>query len=126
MLNTILNNFHVFVLISTIVYYILLRFYKRSVLLQQKKNDTKDSSNLIYVLFVPVLLYLTRFIFLKTQITNNYYGGGSGSNGGDFSGGGNYHQLQTPNNYGSSNLKVDRYLKSSYPESTISSASITI
>lgn len=124
MLNTILNNFHVFVLISTIVYYILLRFYKRSVLLQQKSNDTKDSSNLIYVLFVPVLLYLTRFIFFRTQITNNYYGG----SGGDFNGGSNVqtHNNNNYTNYSNSNIKVDRYLKSSYPESTISSASITI
>ena len=67
MLYTILNNFHIFALVSTIIYYILLRFYKRSVISQQK-NKVKDSSNLIYVLFVPALLYLTRFIFFRTQI----------------------------------------------------------
>lgn len=102
MLN-IFGNFHIFVLVSTLVYYILLRLYKRSVL-QQRKNGS-ETSNLIYVLFIPCLLYLTRFIFFKSQITNNYYGsiqGGSGA------------------------TVVDRYIKTPYPESTVSSASITI
>lgn len=116
MLDIILNNFHVFVLVSTLVYYILLRLYKRSVLLQLQKKDTQESSNLIYVLFVPVLLYLTRFIFLKSQIiSNNYYGGSHQP-----------MQIQNQSSYNDPLPKVDKYLKSSYPESTVSSASITI
>lgn len=113
MFGEILNNFHVFVLASTLLYYILLRMYKKNVISQIKENG--ETSNLIYVLFVPVLLYTTRFLFLKSQIiSNNYYGGNS----------------NVPNNYASnySSPKVDRYLKTPYPDahSTISSASITI
>jgi hypothetical protein len=56
-------NFHVFVFISTIVFYILMKMYKISIIKNQKKK--KNNSNLIYILFVPALLYLTHFIFLN-------------------------------------------------------------
>lgn len=104
MLN-VFSNFHVFVLASTLLYYILLRLYKRSVLNQEK--NVEETSNLIYVLFIPVLLYLTKFLFLKSQIiSNNYYGA-------------------APSQINSAPV-VDRYIRTPYPESSISSASITI
>ena len=56
-------NFHVFVFISTIIFYILMKMYKISIIKNQKKK--KNNSNLIYILFVPALLYLTHFIFLN-------------------------------------------------------------
>lgn len=101
----ILNNFHIFVLTSTLVYYILLRFYKRSVVNQTKTDG--ESSNLIYVLFVPVLLYLTKFLFFNTSqvISNNYYTASAPSQ--QFS-------------------KIDRFIRSPYPSSTVSSASVSI
>jgi|694.fasta_scaffold15747_3 hypothetical protein len=54
-------NFHIFVAITTFVFYVFLRIYKSSVTLNQKKNKT--SSNLLYVLFLPTILYLTRLMF---------------------------------------------------------------
>ena len=56
-------NFHVFVFISTIVFYIMMKMYKISIIKNQKKK--KKNSNLIYILFAPALLYLTHFIFLN-------------------------------------------------------------
>lgn len=109
----ILENFHIFVLVSTFVYYIVLRFYKSSVINQAKKNG--ESSNLIYILFVPALLYLTRFLFFKSQIiSNNYYNTIPQQS---FS-----QQSYQPQ----SGSGLDRYIKSPYPDSTVSSASITI
>lgn len=56
-------NFHVFVFISTIIFYIVMKIYKASIIKSQRKK--KHNSNLIYILFVPALLYLTHFIFLN-------------------------------------------------------------
>ncbi len=56
-------NFNVFVFISTIVFYIVMKMYKTSIIKNQKKK--KNNSNLIYILFVPGLLYLTHFIFFN-------------------------------------------------------------
>lgn len=53
-------NFHIFVLISTFVFYIILRLYKSDV---QKRKDVRKTSNFIYVLFVPLLLYLLNFMY---------------------------------------------------------------
>lgn len=105
-LDIILNNYHLFVLVSTLIYYIVLRFYKRNVLLQAKRKDN-TSSNLIYITFVPILLYITRFLFLKSQTNiNNYY---------------NTMPQQSMQTQG-----VDKFIKTPYPDSTVSSASITI
>lgn len=57
-------NFHVFVLIVTIVFYIILRFYKYTV--ENEKKNGKPKSNFVYVLFVPVTLYLTRFMYISS------------------------------------------------------------
>lgn len=54
-------DFHVFVLVSTIIYYILLRKYKQSTLTQRSADKSKSS--LLYVLFVPLLLYASRYFF---------------------------------------------------------------
>ena len=62
-----MENFHVFVVISTVAFYYLLRRYKQ-VIQKQTKYKTQKSRNFIYVLFVPVVLYLTYYLF-----------GGSGS-----------------------------------------------
>ena len=62
-------NFHIFVFISTIVFYIIMKMYKISILKNRKK--TKKDSNLIYILFVPAILYLTHFIFLNGNNTIN-------------------------------------------------------
>jgi hypothetical protein len=55
-------NFHIFVLISTCVFYVILRFYKSDI--QNEKRKTVGSkSNFIYVLFVPVMLYILNFMY---------------------------------------------------------------
>lgn len=40
-----------------------MKIYKASIIKSQRKK--KNNSNLIYILFVPALLYLTHFIFLN-------------------------------------------------------------
>jgi len=56
-------NFHIYVLIATIIFYVIFSFYK-----YQVQNESKKRSILIYVLLIPCLLYLTKFIF---NIRNN-------------------------------------------------------
>ena len=59
-------DFHVFVLVSTIAYYILLRRYKSNV----QKNDEKlpaRNSSLFYLFFVPFILYLCRYFFPQSD-----------------------------------------------------------
>jgi hypothetical protein len=58
-------NFHLFVVIVTIIFYIVLRFYKYNV--QQEKRFDKSKSNFIYILFVPAILYLTQFMYINKQ-----------------------------------------------------------
>ena len=57
------TNFHAFVFISTIVVYIILRSYKKS------ESEDKKTSNLIYVLIVPVILYGGHYYFNKNTNT---------------------------------------------------------
>jgi multisubunit Na+/H+ antiporter MnhB subunit len=52
-------NFHAFVFTSTIIVYIILKSYKKS------KPEYKKTSNLIYVLLVPVVLYSGNYYFNK-------------------------------------------------------------
>jgi hypothetical protein len=52
-------NFNIFVLIATIIFYVIFRFYKYQV----QNESNKKKSFLIYVLLIPGLLYLTKFMF---------------------------------------------------------------
>lgn len=58
-------NFHFFVLLSTIAFYILLKLYKSSITYKNKNlpHTPKKNSNLFYILFIPIILYLTRYIY---------------------------------------------------------------
>lgn len=56
-------NFHIFVVISTIIFYILLRFYKYRI--QKKQKGSNSKSNLVYVLFLPLILYLVQFMYIN-------------------------------------------------------------
>lgn len=58
-------NFHVFVLLSTLLYYLLLRSYKNSVIAD--KSKIRKKSNLIYLLFLPILMYIFYYLFLKRE-----------------------------------------------------------
>lgn len=76
-------------------------------MLYQVKNKDEESSNLIYITFIPILLYITRFLFLKSQTSiNNYY---------------NTLPQQPVQVNG-----VDRFIKTPYPDSSVSSTSITL
>jgi len=55
----------VFVLIVTIVFYIILRFYKHTV--ENERRNGKPKSNFVYILFIPVILYLTRFMYISSS-----------------------------------------------------------
>lgn len=61
-------NFHIFVLISTIIFYVVLRMYKRNV-----KEQNVGKSNLLYVLFLPFIMYLYHFMY-RNSTTNNESG----------------------------------------------------
>ena len=112
-------NFHVFVLIVTIVFYIILRFYKHTV--ENERRNGKPKSNFIYVLFVPVTLYLTRFMYISTNTnintnTNTNTGGagvgGAGGAGGAGVGGGTI-----------AGIPSESLLSMPFPESSISISS---
>ena len=55
-------NFHIFVLVSTIIFYVILRLYKSDIQ-NAKKQNKKGGSNFIYVLFVPVMLYILNYMY---------------------------------------------------------------
>ena len=57
-------NFHLFVAITTFAFYIVLKSYKYSLLNNNSKNKSKNKSNLIYILFIPTILYITHFLFI--------------------------------------------------------------
>lgn len=63
-------NFHIFVLISTCVFYVILRFYKSDIQ-NAKRKTVGGKSNFIYVLFVPVMLYILNFMY---KIKEHSYG----------------------------------------------------
>jgi heme/copper-type cytochrome/quinol oxidase subunit 2 len=60
-------NFHIFVAIITCVFYVFLRIYKSKV---QNDNKTKSKSNFIYILFIPIILYITHFLYYN-EINND-------------------------------------------------------
>jgi hypothetical protein len=71
----------VFVLIATIVFYIILRFYKHTV--ENEKKNGKPKSNFIYILFLPTILYLTRFMYNENKLVYDKLNTGGDITGGD-------------------------------------------
>lgn len=69
-------NFHIFVAIITCVFYVFLRIYKSNLQDQndkKNKKSNKSKSNLLYILFMPIILYITHFLYYKSNeniITN--------------------------------------------------------
>ena len=103
-------NFHVFVLIATIVFYIILRFYKHTV--ENERRNGKPKSNFIYILFVPVILYLTRFMYISVEGKNT----NTNTNTGIIAGGG-------INGIGNVGILSESLLSMPFPESSISISS---
>jgi len=60
-------NFHWFVLISTIIFYVILRLYKSEIQSESKKKI--KTSNFIYVLFLPLVLYILNFMYKIKEYT---------------------------------------------------------
>jgi heme/copper-type cytochrome/quinol oxidase subunit 2 len=57
-------NFHIFVAIITCVFYVFLRIYKSNI---QNDNKKKSKSNFLYILFIPIVLYITHFLYSKSN-----------------------------------------------------------
>lgn len=111
-------NFHVFVLIVTIVFYIILRFYKHTV--ENERINGKPKSNFIYILFVPITLYITRFMYISSSVentntnTNTIAGKIAGKIAGTIAGAGTI---------GGGGITSESLLSMPFPESSISISS---
>lgn len=104
-------NFHLFVFIATIIFYIIFKIYKSQI--QNTKN--KNKSFLIYVLFIPALLYLTDFIFNITNTKSNIQlGGGSNEMFNT-----NTNNIIPVTDINMDNIDFESLLTSPYPESSI-------
>ena len=102
-------NFHLFVLLSTIAFYILLKLYKSSLITKKNKNyphTPKKNSNLFYILFIPAILYLTKYMYFP--FTQN-----------------SIEQIDTKNisQIQNNNVISDKLLNSPYPVSSSYSSS---
>jgi hypothetical protein len=60
-------NIHILAILSTIVFYFLLKSFKKQSLKNdiQNKNMNKKESNLIYILFAPTIVYITYYTLIK-------------------------------------------------------------
>lgn len=58
------TNFHTFVLISSLIYYIILR--------KSRKTDTFSKQYILYVLYFPVVLYACHYFFASNSVTPTY------------------------------------------------------
>lgn len=105
-------NFHVFVLIVTIVFYIILIFYKHTV--ENERRNGKPKSNFIYILFVPVTLYLTKFMYISSSVE----GTNTGKIAGTIAGTG-----KIAGTIGGGDIKSESLLSMPFPESSISISS---
>ncbi len=85
-------NIHAFASIATVLFYILLKHFRQSTL--ESKKKAKQGSNLIYVLFVPIVIYAGSYLGIFYQNNNNL-------------------PLQVP-------VKSDSILSASYPASVSS------
>lgn len=58
-------NIHAFASIATVLFYILLKHFRQSTL--ESKKKAKQGSNLIYVLFVPLVIYAGSYLGIFHQ-----------------------------------------------------------
>lgn len=103
-------NFNIFVLIVTLVFYIVFKIYRTQVE-NENNTNTKKKSFLIYVLLIPAVLYLTKYMYINENIVNfSKVGGGMeiGESVGRSVGRGSID-----------NISFEAILTSPYPESSI-------
>ncbi len=60
-------TFHIFTIVATILFWLLLKSYKSSI----SGNNGKSKSNFVYVLFVPIILYIMFFWIHKPNYFNS-------------------------------------------------------
>lgn len=79
-----LYNFHVFVTVSTIIYYIVLKSFRGSLNPNKSRRKQKESK-LAYVLFLPLVLYACYYLFIipKTPTRSTPTVLGNPANGGN-------------------------------------------
>ena len=53
-------EFHIFVIITTIIFYFVLKLFKKSII--NEENNTKKQSQFIYILFVPIIMYTYKYL----------------------------------------------------------------
>lgn len=65
-------QFHLFAFAMTFIYFLLLRQYKKTIQMAIYEPNTrkKRSSNFIYLLFVPLILYITYYLFNECRTTS--------------------------------------------------------
>jgi hypothetical protein len=61
-------NHHIFIAISTFLFYIILKQYSNK---KRIKKQNKKPSNLIYVVFLPCTLYLFKYIYCNNNFVGN-------------------------------------------------------
>jgi hypothetical protein len=58
-------NIHIFIFISTIIFYFLLKSLKNSVIYNYENKNEKNKSNFIYVLYMPIISYILFYFYCK-------------------------------------------------------------
>lgn len=102
-------NFHLFVFIATIIFYIIFKIHKTQV----QNNKSQNKSFLIYVLFIPALLYFTQYYIFKPTNINAMNTNTINTNNMDI----NINNAKPDINL--DNIDFDSLLTSPYPESSI-------
>lgn len=64
------KNYHFVVLFATLVNWILYKMYGKSVEYKIKHPKEEPSSNFVYILYLPVLLYIIYFFFVNKNPSN--------------------------------------------------------
>lgn len=116
-------NFHIFVFFTTVVFYIVLRSYKSQITntstdaFDLKKSARKQSpnkqtqSNLIYVLFIPAILYVVKFLYgCSTNVTLTQFNASNASNASTVSNG---------------SVLSERLLTYPYPDSSVNVSTVS-
>jgi hypothetical protein len=100
-------NFHLFVFMATIIFYIIFKMHKTQV----QNNKSQNKSFLIYVLFIPALLYFTQYYIFKPMNVNTMNINTMNPNNMDIN--------NTNGDINLENIDFDSLLTSPYPESSI-------
>lgn len=103
-------NFHITVIVCTVLFYIILKMYFNK---NDTKKDKRQGSRLIYVLIVPISMYLYQYISNKSSVYNNNI-----DNITD-----NLKSNISDNMKSSTHLKSESLLTSLFPESSVNISS---